>query len=71
LEARLKKNQPSGLFFYIKLPYLAASPDVIIDDDSLVEIKCPANAKELSPEEAITSGKIKSCLVNNRQLQLK
>ncbi|KAL5238615.1 hypothetical protein ACI65C_006025 [Semiaphis heraclei] len=39
-------------------------------DDSLVKIKCPASAKELSTEDAITVGKIKGCLVNNGQLQL-
>lgn len=72
LEAQLKiKILPSGLFVDVKLPFLAASPDGIIGDDSLVEIKCPASAKELSPEEAISNGKIKSCLVNNGQLQLK
>lgn len=72
LEAQLKiKILPSGLFVDINLPFLAASPDGIIGDDSLVEIKCPSSAKELSPEEAVTIGKIKSCLVNNRQLQLK
>ncbi|XP_050063336.1 uncharacterized protein LOC126552669, partial [Aphis gossypii] len=72
LEERLKKKiLPSGLIVDIKLPFLAASPDGIIEDDSLVEIKCPASAKEFSPEEAITIGKIKNCLVNNGQLQLK
>jgi hypothetical protein len=72
LEAQLKiKILPSGLFVDMNLPFLAASPDGIIGDDSLVEIKCPASAKELSPVEAVTIGKIKSCLVNNGQLQLK
>jgi len=72
LEARLQKTiLPSGLFVDIKLPFLAASPDGIIGDDSLVEIKCPASAKEFTPEDAITVGKIKGCLVNNGQLQVK
>lgn len=72
VEERLKtKILPSGLFVDIVLLFLAASPDGIIGDDSLVEIKCPASAKELSPEGAITNGKIKSCLTNNGQLQLK
>jgi hypothetical protein len=48
LEVQLKiKILPSGLFFDINLPFLAAPPDGIIGDDSLVEIKFPANAKEL------------------------
>lgn len=66
LEERLKTIiLLSDLFVDIVLPFLATSPDGIIGDDSLVEIKCPASAKELSPEEAITYGKIKSCLTNN------
>jgi len=69
LEERLKtKILPSGLFVDI---VLAASPDGIIGDDSLVEINSLASAKELSPEKAITNSKIKSCLTNNGQLQLK
>lgn len=48
LEVRLeKKILPSGLFVDINLPFLAAFPDDIIGDDLLVEIKCPASAKEL------------------------
>lgn len=66
-----KRISPSGLFVDKKIPFLAASPDGIIGDDSLLEIKCPAVAKELTPEEAINMGKIKSCLIKNGQLHLK
>ncbi|KAF0708968.1 YqaJ domain-containing protein, partial [Aphis craccivora] len=46
-------------------------PDGIIDDESLVEIKCPASAKELAPEDAIQSNKIKYCSIKDGALFLK
>ncbi|VVC27039.1 Restriction endonuclease type II-like,Exonuclease, phage-type/RecB, C-terminal [Cinara cedri] len=44
-----EKVQPAGLIVDINMPFLAASPDNVIDNESLVEIKCPASAKELAP----------------------
>ncbi|KAL4135771.1 hypothetical protein QTP88_007361 [Uroleucon formosanum] len=41
------------------------------DDESLVEIKCPASAKELAPEDAIQSNKIKYCSIKDGTLYLK
>jgi hypothetical protein len=32
---------------------LVASPDDLIDNDRIVEIKCPASIKDMTPEEAI------------------
>jgi len=32
---------------------LAAGPDGLIDNDGIVEIKCPASIKDMTPEEAI------------------
>lgn len=62
----------SGLVVGIKIQFLATSPDGIISDDSLVEIKCPVSAKKLMPEEeAVNIGKIKSCLIKIRQLHLR
>lgn len=66
-----KKIHPAGLIVDINMPFLAASPDGIIDNDILIEIKCPASAKTLTPEEAIINGKIKSCLLKNKHLYLK
>lgn len=37
--------EPSGLFVDSEQFYLAASPDGLIGDDGLVEIKCPSCAK--------------------------
>lgn len=55
-----KKIVPSGLIVDLNQPFLAASPDGLIGSDSLVEIKCPASAKDMTPEEGINSKKIKS-----------
>ena len=37
------------------LSYLGATPDGIIDEYGIVEIKCPSSCQQLSPEEAIIS----------------
>ncbi|XP_070525083.1 uncharacterized protein [Cardiocondyla obscurior] len=42
-----------GMFIDKDIPYLAASPDGIIEDDTVVEIKCPYVAREMSPSDAI------------------
>ncbi|XP_076289824.1 uncharacterized protein LOC143213653 [Lasioglossum baleicum] len=44
-----------GLFIDASIPYLGASPDGVIDDDGIVEIKCPYTAENVTPEEAIQS----------------
>ncbi|XP_046141668.1 uncharacterized protein LOC114881703 [Osmia bicornis bicornis] len=45
--------RPCGLFIDASVPYLGATPDGIVDDDTIVEVKCPESAKDLSPAEAI------------------
>lgn len=35
------KTIECGLFVCVEHPYLGATPDAIVDDDALVEIKCP------------------------------
>lgn len=47
-----------GLFIDSDKPYLGASPDGLIDDDGLVEVKCPSSAKEMTPNDAIAARKI-------------
>ncbi|XP_060846320.1 uncharacterized protein LOC132925982 [Rhopalosiphum padi] len=72
LEDLLKtKIQSAGLVVDKNIPFIAASPDGILDDESLVEIKCPASAKELAPEDAIQSKKIKYCSIKDGTLYLK
>ncbi|CAI6354556.1 unnamed protein product [Macrosiphum euphorbiae] len=66
------KIQESGLFIYEQLPFLAASPDGLLDDNGIVEIKCPSTIKQLTPKEAIETGKLKFATVDNQgNLQLK
>ncbi|CAD6223518.1 GSCOCG00011754001-RA-CDS, partial [Cotesia congregata] len=48
-----KKIEPCGLFIDKNLEFLGASPDGLIDSDGIVEIKCLASAKHLTPVEAI------------------
>ncbi|KAL4143896.1 hypothetical protein QTP88_006150 [Uroleucon formosanum] len=66
------KIQESGLFIYERLPFLAASPDGLLYDNGIVEIKCPSTIKQLTPKEAIGTGKLKFATIDNQgNLQLK
>jgi len=49
-----------GLFICKESPFLGATPDGLINDDSIVEIKCPASAKDMAPDEAIKKGRLHS-----------
>lgn len=40
---------PTGLFVDKQLQFLAASSDGLIEDDRIVEIKCPQSIKNLIP----------------------
>ncbi|XP_072745827.1 uncharacterized protein [Anoplolepis gracilipes] len=42
-----------GLFIDEEIPYLAATPDGIIGDDTIVEIKCPYAARQVSLTDAM------------------
>ena len=48
-----KEITPCGLFIHSEIPYLGASPDALIDNDGIVEIKCPFSAKDVSVDYAI------------------
>ncbi|KAL4100677.1 hypothetical protein QTP88_020948 [Uroleucon formosanum] len=66
------KIQESGLFIYERLPFLAASPDGLLYDNGIVEIKCPSTIKQLTPKEAIGTGKLKFATIDNQgNLQFK
>jgi len=49
-----KEIRPCGLFIDDENPFLGASLDGLIDEDGLVEIKCPLSAENYTAEEAIT-----------------
>lgn len=53
-----KTIDPCGLFVDIEQPFLAATPDGLIQDSGLVEIKCPYSARQMTPEEGIRTKKI-------------
>jgi len=44
-----------GLFIDSEIPFFGASPDGLIQDDGIVEIKCPYAARFSTPKDAITS----------------
>ncbi|KAL6418882.1 hypothetical protein ACFW04_011717 [Cataglyphis niger] len=48
-----KEIKPCGLFIDTENPCLGASPDGLIDDNGLVEIKCPLSTENLTAEKAI------------------
>lgn len=51
---KLKKEiKTCGLFIDEENPCLGASPDGLIDENGLIEIKCPISAEHLTAEEAI------------------
>ena len=60
------KTKPSGLFIDEEFPFLAASPDGLINDDGILEIKCPSSCSNLSPEEGIQKRKITFWSINKK-----
>lgn len=62
------KIEKCGLFVDEELPYLAASPDGLIGDDGIVEVKCPLSGSTLTPAEVINK---KIGLVGNMFLRNK
>ncbi|XP_050065595.1 uncharacterized protein LOC126554579 [Aphis gossypii] len=60
--------KPVGLCVDSNIPYLAASPDGLIGDDEIIEIKCPYSVKDYSNIfEAISDGKIIYCTVDENK----
>lgn len=60
-----------GLFVDKHKPFLAASPDGLVEEDSVVEVKCPYKIVDLTPKEGIEQKKIDFCVFKNDTLQLK
>lgn len=53
-----KKIEPCGLFVDFNNQFLAATPDGLIGEQGIVEIKCPYSAKNISARQAIEEKKI-------------
>lgn len=62
---------PCGLFVHKKLTFLAASPDGLIDNKGIVEIKCPASIKNMTPGEAFENKKLNFMCLKDGILKLK
>uniref|UniRef100_A0A1Y1NL98 YqaJ viral recombinase domain-containing protein n=1 Tax=Photinus pyralis TaxID=7054 RepID=A0A1Y1NL98_PHOPY len=53
-----KRVQKSGLIIDKDIPFLACSPDGLVEDDGVVEVKSSEKSGDLSPIEAFQCGKI-------------
>ena len=58
LKEELKLDvKPSGFFVDTEFGYLGATPDGLIGEEGIIEIKCPHSCENLTPYEAIESRK--------------
>lgn len=66
------KIKRSGLLIDNDYPYLAASPDGLIDDTGMIEVKCPSSAQTFTPKEAAEKVPAvhKWCSFENEEMQL-
>ncbi|CAH1183072.1 unnamed protein product [Ceutorhynchus assimilis] len=63
---------PCGLFIGEKEYYLAASPDgFVIENNFLIEVKCPFTIAKMDPTEGIQTGKITFATIEDGALKLK
>ncbi|KAF5307214.1 hypothetical protein FQR65_LT00730 [Abscondita terminalis] len=53
------KILPCRLFIHKESYFLGASPDGLVDNNLIIEIKCPSSAYNVCPDKAIQNGKIK------------
>lgn len=51
LEKMTVECESTGLVIHSNMQFLAASPDGLIGDDGIIEIKCPFNAKNEDPDK--------------------
>lgn len=66
------KVLPAGLFVDREFNFLAGSPDGLVGDNDIVEIKCPHSIKDMTPIEAVTAKKIKFLSIDqDGSIQLK
>lgn len=66
------KAEDSGLYVDKELPFLAASPDGLIGNDSILEVKCPFKASMFSSAfEAIRNGSLLYCYIEGNTIKLK
>jgi len=65
--------RPCGLFIDGEHPFLGASPDGLVDNDKILEVKCTPSIGQKSLEDAALDKKLQFCLefTETGQLQLK
>lgn len=61
----------SGLTLDPAFPYIGASPDGIVDDYTILEIKCPYTGRDKSVKELVNSGYPHVEMDENNQMKLK
>jgi len=63
---------PAGLFVDEQYNFLAGSPDGLVGENEIIEIKCPHNSKDMTPLQGVVAKKIKFLNIcnNNGDLQL-
>ncbi|XP_063229291.1 uncharacterized protein LOC134534727 isoform X1 [Bacillus rossius redtenbacheri] len=66
-----KKVARCGLFVDKEHPWLAATPDGLVGDDGILEVKCPAVAARMSPQEAVEQKKVTFCNILDGKMFLK
>lgn len=59
-----------GLFVHRQFPFLGASPDGLINEYGIIEIKCSFFAKNLNIRAAIANKTIKFAKISNGAVQL-
>lgn len=71
-EKRFEKSvERSGLIIDQEYFYLACSPDGLVGDNALIEIKSSDKSGNLSPIDAVSQGKIDYCKLENGLITLK
>lgn len=58
------KIEDCGLFVDREIPYLGATPDGLIGEDGIVEVKCPSSVSDMTPEDAIAKKKVTAWIVD-------
>ncbi|CAI6376874.1 unnamed protein product [Macrosiphum euphorbiae] len=67
-----KKFETCGLLIDPIIPYLAASPDGLIEDIAILEIKCPFSAKDtLNAIDAVKNKLLQYCKIIDGSIKLK
>jgi YqaJ-like viral recombinase domain len=57
---------PCGLFIDVERGYLAASPDGVVGQDKIIEVKCPYSARHMTPLHATNELKNFYCRANDK-----